>query len=403
MVQKLEKVKAGDLITAGFINSLISQLENLEARVAELEDASSQPGQVVKITGFEFTKIPLRVGHRLEVKGKNFSVPPELNEVFIGGKKVQNFALDSGEDQLVFDVPDIPNLVESGSNVIVKVTNPLGTASDTVKVSPKLIIPQGNIQVTYLIAPVMPIGKPNIEQNSSYIFTFAVKAIASQQGDYTLTPSVIGVQNWTAELLADNGDTVRPSNIITLPGVPGTGATKNIRVRVKVPNSQPNGTKGTVRLAVSENTPDTGVTPGNQQFDITVGSPPPSPETRVRMQLESVQGGAAMGTGANANKVVFKRGDVGIVGLSLEFAVGGSFTVATAVKTPTGWTVGETDVTTFEVAKPAQGQTSHQSVFAEFTAGPTAAETEMYVMIKGTVKESQNGVDIKYAQTIAAV
>ncbi|HEV2801605.1 MAG TPA: hypothetical protein VGW12_13960 [Pyrinomonadaceae bacterium] len=393
MVQKLEKVKAGDLITANFMNSLLSHLEDLEERVAALEATDPTPA-AVKITGFEFSKNPLRVGHRLKVKGKNFSVPPELNQVFIGGVKVQTFALDSGEEQLSFDIPDIPGLVEGGSMVTVQVTNPKGTASDSLSVSPKLIIPSGNILVTYLIGPVMPAGQPNIVAGGSYIFTFEVKAIASQQGNYTLTPSVIGVQNWTAELLEDNGDIVRQSNVITLPGVPGAGATKNIRVRVKVPVGQVTGTAATLRLAVVENTPDTGVTPGNTQFTLTIGSPPPTPETRVRATLESALEPAAI----SQNKVMFKRGQgMGTVGLALHFTIAGNFTVTTAVKNTTGWTIGEVNTPSFQVGTPAPGQTSKHSLLAQFAAGASAGETEMYVNIKGT-----GGIDIKYAQTIGA-
>lgn len=393
MAQKIEKVKAGDLITASFMNHLITHLEDLEERVAALEAADPTPTGV-KITGFEFSKDPLRVGDRLKVKGKNFSVPAELNQVTIGAVKVQTFALDSGDEQLAFDVPEIPGLAADGSKVTVIVTNPNGTASDSVKVSPKMIKPTGHIEVTYVIGPVMPQGHPNIEAASSYIFTFDVKAFASEQGDYTLTPSVINVQNWTAELLQDNGDTVRPSNVITLPGNPSTGVSKNIRVRVKVPAGQTIGTKATVRLVVKENTQDTGVVPGNAQFELAVGSPPPTPEKRVRILLESAQGAARID--AAQNKVIFKRGGgPGVVGLSLDFSVGGNFSVTAAVKNTTGWTGGDIDIPSFKVSAPAEGKTTRQTILAEFAAGQAAAETEMYVSIKG-----DQGVDIKYAQTI---
>ncbi|HEX8129162.1 MAG TPA: IPT/TIG domain-containing protein [Pyrinomonadaceae bacterium] len=398
MAQKLEKVKAGDLITASFMNTLLTQLEDLEDRVAALETNVSTPSLVVKITGFEFNKSPLRVGDRLRVKGQNFSVPAELNEVFIGGVKVLSFALDSGDTQLSFDVPTIPGLAGAGSNVTVKVTNPNGTDSDVVTVAPKLIIPDGTIQVTYVTPPVMPLGTPNIESSKSYIFTLEVKATADQQGNYTLTPSVIGVQNWTAELLEDNGDTVRSSNVITLPGNPITGATKHIRVRVKVPSAQANGTAGTVRLAVNENTPDTGVVPGNAQFVVTVGQPPPTPETRVRIMLESAFDSARITLG----KVMLKRGQgMGMVGFSLQFAVGGNFQVTTAVKNPTGWTVGDIDSPSFTLANPPQGTTANKTVLAQFAAGASAAETEILINVTGTPTTGP-AVNIKYAVTAGA-
>ncbi|MCA1564728.1 MAG: IPT/TIG domain-containing protein [Acidobacteria bacterium] len=401
MAQKLEKVKPGDLITSAFMNALLTQLESLEDRVAALE-GSTQPDQTVKITGFEFKTNPLRVGHQLTVKGQNFSVPSELNNVTIGGVKVTDFALSGGENQLGFVIPELTGLSESGSSVVVEVSNAKGKDSDTLNVSPKVVVPHGNIQVLYKIPPVV-VGSLNIESAKSYIFTFDVKAIASQQGNYTLTPSVTGAPSWTAELLEDNGDTVRASNVITLPANPTTGEIRSIRVRLKIPAAQANGTAGTLRLTVTENTPGTGVTPGNAQFIVTVGQPPPTPDNRVRIMLESAQNGAVIGTGENTNKIMFKRGQVGIVGLSLEFSVGGNFNVSTAVKNPTGWTVGETDSTVFVMGKPTQGQTSKQTILAEFTAGQTAAETEMYVLIKGWVEGTQDPINIRYAQTIGVV
>jgi hypothetical protein len=277
--------------------------------------------------------------------------------------------------------------------VPVQVTNPKGTDSDTVKVSPKLIIPQGNIQVTYLIGPVMPVGSPNIESNKAYIFTFEVKAIASQQGTYTLAPKA-NLQGWTAELLEDNGDTVRQSNVITLPGVPGSGASKNIRVRVKVPTNQAAGVNCTVHLDVKENTPDTGVTPGNQFIEVIVGQPPPSPEKRVRIMLESAQDAAHIDVALN--KILFKRGQgMGTIGLSLEFSVADKFTVTTAVKNSTGWQIGDVEPSTFTVGTIPEGKTSKATVLAQLAAGQSAAETEMFVVVKG-----EKGVNIKYAQTI---
>jgi len=393
MAQKLEKVKAGDLITANFMNTLLSQLENLESRVTALEADGSQPAQTVKITGFEFSQNPLRVGHRLEVKGQNFSVPAELNQVFMNNVKVTSFAIDSGEDQLVFNVPEIPGLAESGTNVTVQVTNPKGSDSDTVKVSPKLIIPQGNIQVTYANGPVMLVGNPNIESNKAYIFTFEVKAIASQQGTYALAAKA-NLQGWTAELLEDNGDTVRQSNIIALPGIPGAGVTKSIRVRVKVPASQAPGVNCTVHLDVIETTPNTGVTPGNQFIEVIVGQPPPTPEKRVRIMLESAQDAARIDTAKN--KVMFKRGQgLGTIGLSLEFTVSDDFTVSTAVKNATGWQIGEVDPSSFKVGTLAEGKSAKMTVLAQLAATQSAAETEMFVVVK-----SAKGINIKYAQTI---
>jgi hypothetical protein len=390
MAQKLEKVKPGDLITSAFMNALLSQLESLEGRVAALE-GGTEPDPTVKITGFEFNTNPLRVGHQLVVKGQNFSVPSELNNVTIGGVKVTSFGINGGEEQLGFVIPEITGLSESGSSVVVEVSNAKGKDSDTLNVSPKVVVPQGNIQVLYRIPPVM-VGSLNIESAKAYIFTFDVKAIASQQGNYTLTPSVTGASTWTAELLEDNGDTVRASNIITLPANPTTGETRSIRVRLKVPAAQANGTAGTLRLAVTENTPGTGVTPGNAQFIVTVGQPPPQPDNRVRIMLESAEGAARV----VGNKVVFKRGSgAGTVGLSLEFTVGGNFNVATSIKSPTGWAIGGVDIPSFQVNAPAPGTTTKQTVLAQFIAGATAVETEMFVTITGG-----QSVNARYAQTI---
>lgn len=372
MAQQFERVKPGELITANLMNTIFDKLKSLDSRVTLLE--TSGPGDnTVVITGFSFTE-PLHVGDVLTIVGRNFSVPADNNIVTVGGVRVPFFRFGSSDSQLTFDVPNVAGLDPNGSSVNVVVTNPKGTDSDTVTLRPALLIPQGRVEVLYNIAPVLPFGDPNIRAGS-YIFGFSVTAFVDQDATYTLTPTIDGSGVWSAQLLEDGSDQPRASDQITIPGNIA-GVQRNIRVRATVPN-QPDGTTGTLTLAVTENTTGTMVTPGNDQIDITIGSPPPTPETRVRVTLRLADAGAQI----VGDKVQFTRDSPGRVQFTILFTEGGTYQVAAVMRNATGWSTAEIDLPTFNVTPPAAGSTTNQNINVIFTAGATGTDTDLVFMV----------------------
>ena len=377
MADPIERVKPGDLITHVLMNSIIDKLESLQAKVAALEAAGPGDGTVA-ITGFTYTE-PLRVGDILTVNGRNFSVPAENNIVTVGGARVGFFRFGSADDRLIFDVPEVTGLDPQGSPVTVSVTNPNGNASDDVNLRPRQVVPRGRLEIVYSDPPVMPFDNPNIREGT-YIFGFSLTAFVDREATYTLTPTITGTGSWGVQLLQSDSDQPRDSNEITIPGNV-SGVQRTIRVRVTVPNL-PNGTTGTLSLGVTENTADSQVSPGNATIEITVGQPPPTPETRVRVTLRR----ADLSARISGNKVQFPRNnEPGRIAFTILFAEGGTYRVAASVKNPSGWSAPEIDTQTLEVTPPSPGSTTNQNVNVLLQASDTAADTDMvFSVTRGT-------------------
>lgn len=391
MAQEFERVRPGDLITADLMNRILEKLKALGTRVASLE--SITPGTTaVVITDLSPTGT-LRVGDILQVNGRNFVIPAVNNTVTVGGVRVQTFRFGSSDTKLIFDIPDVPGLDSEGSPLTVVVSNSNGQDSYPLTLKPTLIIPQGRIEVIYAIPPVMPEEEPNITAGM-YTFIFSVTAFVDLDATYTLTPSITGVGAWTAELLQDTVDQPRPNSVVAIPGNVH-GEQRNVRVRVTVPTGQSAGVTGTLILSVNENTAGSGVAPGNDQIQIIIGSPPPTPETRVRITLVDADGGAEI----VGSKVQFTRNSEGRVRFNLLFAVGGEdFLVAAEMSNPTGWSPADINPSSLDVTAPTSGNTTDAGVNVIFTAGATATDSDLLL----TVTRGQD-ISVQYVLGVAVV
>src|SRR5262249_41829728 len=152
-----------------------------------------------------------------------------------------------------------------------------------------------------------------ITKSRSYIFTFAVTAFVNLDAEYELTPTMSG---WNPQLLRDDGDQPRENNRITIPG--GTaGVRREVRVRVTVPDGA---AQETLRLDAVETSGAGRVTPGNKEVTVTVGSPPPTPEERVRISISSVSPPPAQIVGS---QVQFTRGNPAGINFNASFRANG--------------------------------------------------------------------------------
>jgi|SRR5688572_6266292 len=377
------RVRPGELITAELMNQILAQLESLETRVTALE--TSTPGSSgVEITGFD-GPTPFRVNQPLTMRGRGFSNPGELNRLTIGGAPVTRFGFDSTTTQLTFTIPEVPGLAEAGTTVPVRVTN-VANESDTSELTlrPAIIVPRGRLEVVYRTPPVMPAGELTITGSRTYVFGFEITAFVDREARYTLAPTITGSGGWTATMVSEGSE---PPNVITIPaGV--TGVTRTVRVSVTVPAAAA-GTTGQLTLNVSENTAGTGVVPGNAQISLTIGSPPPTPDTRVRISLAGADPPASI----SGNGARFLRNNVqGTLRIMLHFSVGGAFMVTTSMRNGTGWTSGGVDLPTFTVLAPAAGTTTNQPILAQFAAGDSATNTDFLLRVQGP-----EGINVQYA------
>lgn len=282
----ISKVSPGDLITAHAMNDIIDKLTDLELRIAALELTGGGTGVI--IVSVTSTSSPIRVGSRISVNGSGFAQPAALNAVTVANVAISSNAFNFASDgeHLIFDVPAVPNLAEEGTLVTLTVTNVNGTGSIQFVLRPEAQVPTGNIQLFYSSAPVMPALEPNITANRSYIFVYTALTSVNLPSTYTVTPNLTGQAGWTAEVLQDALDQPRitPFSIAS-----GSNVSTSIRVRVNVPAGAPNAAAANLMISMGAATQGTNILPGNSgPIAITVGSPPPTPETRARITLRSV-------------------------------------------------------------------------------------------------------------------
>src|ERR1043165_1002819 len=162
MASQMNKVTAGDLITAGQWNNFIYEITSLGARVSALEGAG---GSLVAITGL-FPVGALSIGSELKVIGRNFGVPG-TNVVTIEGIQVTQFKPGSSDTQLIFDIPVVQGVPVQGKTVTLSVSTARGFASTMLVLLPaQASLPDGNLFITLTQPPTDPQLKPG----QSYIF-----------------------------------------------------------------------------------------------------------------------------------------------------------------------------------------------------------------------------------------
>jgi hypothetical protein len=366
MTITIPNVNPGDLITADFMNQIIAALGGLDTRVSKLEGASSVT-HPVRIDGFTASQ-PVHVNDQIEVDGAGFLIPVTLNAVTMGGTPVTSFAtLLSNSNKLIFSVPPIANIPNTGTAVTVTVTNANGTAtSPQILVFPANIVPTGATQLLYTTPPVMPQGGTNITAGQNYTFTFTLTAVTSSSVTYAITPTITGA-GWSTQLL-DSSPVQVTAN-----------ATQPIHVQV-TPAAGAAGT-ATLSLSAVETTPGTQVSPASIPLAITLGSPPPTPDNRVRVVLRTAGGGASISGGV----VQFVRNQSGGVGFTVLVTQAGSYTVNPTMRNTAGWTRNSLDISGFQVNQPAEGQTANQDINVFFTGSAGAANTDLlFAVTRGT-------------------
>lgn len=131
MPTDLNPVRPGDLITSDFMNRLLDHLDTLEQRIQDLEDDAST-GQQVRITGF-FPEDEQEVGRILTIEGRNFLIPPSLNQVTIEDIPVVEYD-ESTPTLLRVRVPSIPGVP---TEVTVRVENSNGADEDEYFIAPE--------------------------------------------------------------------------------------------------------------------------------------------------------------------------------------------------------------------------------------------------------------------------
>src|SRR5262245_40149585 len=142
----LQEVQPGDLITAEFINSIITKLDNLEQRIEGLENSNGNQAPVITElipTG------PLRVGQELTIIGSNFGFLVGAHSVTFNNVSTQFFKGGSNDTRLILDIPNVSAVTEAGTPVTMVVSNQFDSTSRQVILRPAQVPQQGSISLTY--------------------------------------------------------------------------------------------------------------------------------------------------------------------------------------------------------------------------------------------------------------
>jgi hypothetical protein len=370
MAVQIPRVKAGDLIRYQDWNLMADTIEDLVVKVANL---AATGGSGVHITSVTSNVSPIRVNSRITVTGTGFVMPSQLNNVTVGGVTIDAnaFTFASDSQHLIFDVPTVPGLSATGTVVSLTVVNANGSATTSFVLQPAESLPSGTIEVFYSSAPVMPDTELNITANRNYIFTYTVRTAVDLAASYSVVPNLTGQAGWTAVVLEDAVDQPRASSTFSIAG--GINVDTVVRVRVNVPNGAAAAAAATLVLNVTSAAPGTGITPGmSSPIAITVGSPPPTPETRARITLRS-----AVNAGG---RVQLTRNTPGGVNLNLIVTDPGQFVMSGAFRTAGAGTVNPMVGANIVTATPAAP--TAQPFTAVVNPGGTAMNTELVVTVR---------------------
>jgi hypothetical protein len=200
MPEEFERVQPGDLITAELMNRILTLLEGLDERVTELEGGPATGGPTI-------TRLvppgPYRVNDTVTVEGSNFQFTSGLARLFLDGTRID---LDdvSSDTRLLFLVPALPGLEESGTELQLRVVTSQGEASVPVTVRPAPPVLFGQVDVEWLgVAPETP------QPDQPVTFEFRITSRASQAAEFTLQPAIAVAVNqtlWNSRLQILNAD-----------------------------------------------------------------------------------------------------------------------------------------------------------------------------------------------------
>lgn len=182
----IEEAKPGNLIRASEFNEMRLAIVDIYDRLARLETGPTTGLTITSVSASSRT-----VGEELVLLGRNFGYVSGATRVTVGNQPAA-LKFGSSDSMLIFDIPDLGVLPDSGAPVEVKVVNRDESDRVTITVHPAPLF--GGVDVTFVTtdpAPV-PTGAP-------VKFNFTITSRASGAADYTLTPTV-SVPAWQSGL-----------------------------------------------------------------------------------------------------------------------------------------------------------------------------------------------------------
>lgn len=230
-------VQSGDLITASFMNSVLTELSSLESRVTKLEQGGAVAG-AISITSV--SPQPVQAGQEVTIVGTNFGFLEGSYSYTFNGVATPTISSGSTDTVLTCQVPLLPGLSPGGSQVTLSMNNGTTTAVTPITVLPATVVVQGTVDVIFDSVSPDP-----ITAGTSDDFTFHLQSRASATVTLTLTPAITmagGGTPFPVTLLSAASEPI-PNNSVTL----NPGDLVSFLVRVAIPAAT-NGTGFTLSV-----------------------------------------------------------------------------------------------------------------------------------------------------------
>jgi hypothetical protein len=272
MANGYTRVRPGDLITSTGFNDLLTALEDLEARVAAIENGTVSGGDLA-ITGLHPAVGPYRVGDTLTIFGRNFEFSTGAGRVFLDGVRVLTFQ-SSTDTQLVFTIPPVPGVAEPGAPVTLRVTNSSEEATQQIVLRPAPVVLFGDVDVTW-----NGVSPATIVPDQPATFQFHITSRASAAADFLIDP-LIGVATaqsvWQSRLqVLDGALNPLAGRVVHL--APNQQQTIHVRI-----STVPSGTSGvSFTLTVSASSGGVTGTSGTLPFQVGTAVTPPDPTIQL--------------------------------------------------------------------------------------------------------------------------
>jgi hypothetical protein len=321
MAINVQKVKAGDLITATYVNSIVDALNSLQEQIDAIDVSAPSTGSKPVITTVDPDPVPL--ASTMTIHGHNFAVPASLNTVTVDGTPLTDFPAGSNDQNLLVSVPG--NLTTGTKSLIVQTT--AGGASDpkSVTFSAADITVAGQVQLTNTSGSL---GTVNV--GDTVLFQFQLDATAlnvSEQFSIVATyENIVGASatawNGATSFVGTSGS---DHQVTVSPLSPG-----NVGVQVKVPTGATSADLVVQAVSV-HNDPESSSVP--QTIPIVIGEAPPAADPSISVVL-----GTNLRTTVHPNAagdgLDIRYGASAIITVEADMVHGGDYTFTGAVQNP---------------------------------------------------------------------
>ena len=318
-----DMVRPGDLITADLWNMMVDKIQELEARVEQLEEGAETGNQVL-ITNI--TPNPVRINEEVEVFGVNFGYSAANMQVqLVRGNNITNitvFKPGTNDNRIVFDVPFLPNIPSDGAPHELVVSNGTTKDSRSVTIRPAQAELAGNVFVKFDSSE--PVTPDPVLAGQQADFHFTIESGANLAADFDLSANINIDSNqsaWNNPLqILDSGENPLSGNRLHL----DSGEKKEIIVRhPNIPDSPPD-----AEFSLSVSASANGVSGTSEAKKFTVGEETPPEDDSISITVGQIQFNPSNGGSQTASGLSLQSGAAAWVRLNTEFTKAGTYNMS---------------------------------------------------------------------------